>query len=243
MSNNILFICEGENPEKKIIENLTKFFLNENTIITCAYCTTIYGIYKEILADNDLDTFNLVKNIETNKEDLKDFDRSDFSEIYMFFDYDGHATNASDSKLFDLLDFFNEETEKGKLYISYPMAEALKHIENLVTFNYLKYSYKENAVYKKYVKRNCLEEFKIFMNYDFSIWKILIVAHLSKMNLIVNDKYEFPVSIINQGLIFVNQLNKFINIDSTVSVLSSFPPFLHDYYGNKKFVEILKLDE
>ena len=46
MSNNILFIFEGQKPEKLITNSLTNFFVNESTIITCAYCTTIYKIYK-----------------------------------------------------------------------------------------------------------------------------------------------------------------------------------------------------
>jgi len=112
MSNNILFIFEGTKTEKSITDNLTKFFVNENTVITCAYCTTIYKMYADISEDEYLDTFGLVKDIEANKDTLKDFKSSDFAQIYMFFDYDGHATNASDKKLSDLLDFFNEETEK-----------------------------------------------------------------------------------------------------------------------------------
>jgi hypothetical protein len=149
MSNNILFILEGPKTEKSITDNLTKFFVNENTVITCAYCTTIYKMYTEISEDEYLDTFSLVKDIDANKETLKGLKRSDFAQIYMFFDYDGHATNACDKKLNDLLEFFNEETEKGKLYISYPMVEALKHIESFDTFKDLKVASKDFKNYKK----------------------------------------------------------------------------------------------
>jgi len=230
MSNNILFILEGADKEKSITDNLIKFFVNENTIITCAYCTTIYKMYQDISDDDDLDTFNLLKEIETNKETLKNFRRSDFAEIYMFFDYDGHATNASNTKLSMLLDFFDAETEKGKLYISYPMVEALKHIENFDTFKDLKVSC--NSGYKKTVHINGIDEFKDFKSYDFNIWKKLIDAHLKKMNMIINDLYEFPTLIVEQSIIFNKQLEKYINIDLTVAVLSAFPIFLHDYYGN-----------
>ena len=240
MSNKILFIFEGEKTEKIITDNLIKFFVNENTVITCAYCTTVYSIYKEILKDEDLDTFNLIKEIDTNKETLKEYNRSDFSEIYMFFDYDGHSTNASDEKLEHLLKFFNEETEKGKLYISYPMVEALKHIEDYDTFKDLKVTCKTNTKYKNTVSKFCIEQLKHFQFYDFDIWKKLIGTHLSKMNQIVNDIYELPIEIIDQLTVFSNQLDKYIKIDSTVSILSSFPIFLHDYYGNIKLVTLLK---
>ncbi len=232
MSTKILFVFEGEKTEKNITQNLSNFFVNENTIITCAYCTTIYKMYKEISKDEDLDTFNLLKSIDFNKDSLKDYNRSDFAEIYMFFDYDGHATNACDNKLNELLNFFNEETEKGKLYLSYPMVESLKHIENYDNFEFLKVACKTDIGYKKIVRENGLEELKLFIKYDQEIWKKLITILLKKMNKIVNNSYELPNELIDQIIIFSNQEEKYINVDNTVGVLSSFPVFLHDYYGN-----------
>ncbi|MBK8723702.1 MAG: hypothetical protein IPL95_16035 [Saprospiraceae bacterium] len=98
-------------------------------------------MYSEISQDQFIDTFSLLKDIKENKETLKNFKRSDFSQIYMFFDYDGQVTNAGDNKLSELLKFFNEETEMGKLYISYPMVEALKHIESFDLSKSLKNSF------------------------------------------------------------------------------------------------------
>jgi hypothetical protein len=234
MSNNILFILEGPKTEKSITDNLIKFFVNENTVVTCAYCTTIYKMYADISKDDYLDTFNLVKDIEANKDILKDFIRADFAQIYLFFDYDGHATNASDKKLNDLLLFFNEETEKGKLYISYPMIEALKHIESYETFKELKIASKDFENYKRKVSDNCIDNLKHFHLYDIDLWKKVIETHLKKMNDLVNGKYEFPLAIIDQLTIFYKQLEKYINIDQTVAVLSALPIFLHDYYGNEE---------
>jgi hypothetical protein len=234
MSNNILFIFEGPKTEISITNNLIKFFVNENTVITCAYCTTIYKMYSDISADEYLDIFNLVKDIDANKDALKDYKRSDFAQIFMFFDYDGHATNASDKKLKDLLDFFNEETEKGKLYISYPMVEALKHIESYDTFKDLIVASQDFENYKKLVSNNCIETLKHFHLYDIDTWKLVIKSHLMKMNDIVNDINQFPISIIDQLTIFGKQIEKYISKDKTVSVLSAFPIFLHDYYGNEE---------
>ncbi len=233
MATKILFIFEGAKKEKSISDNLTQFFVNEHTLITCAYCTTIYKMYHEIAADEDLDTFSLLEEIPINKEPLKGFKRADFAQIYLFFDYDGHATNASDEKLKQLLAFFNEETDKGKLYISYPMVEALKHIENFDTFKDLKINYKVKD-YKQIVNKNCIKDLIDFNVYNLDIWRQLVDVHLKKMNRIVNDFFEFPVAIIEQSTIFKNQLEKYIKIDQTVAVLSAFPVFLHDYYGNEK---------
>ena len=103
MSNNILFVFEGEKTEDQIIDSLKKFYFNQEMIITCAYCNNIYNLYKQLHTDEDLDTFNLLKDIPINKQNLKEYKRTDFAEIYLFFDYDGHDTMADDSILIDLI--------------------------------------------------------------------------------------------------------------------------------------------
>ena len=152
----------------------------------------------------------------------------------MFFDYDGHATNASDEKIKKMLEFFNEETEKGKLYISYPMVEAFKHIEDFDAFEELKVPCKKNIDYKRIVRQKGLKSLKHIINYEIDNWSELINAHLKKMNKIVHNSYIFPNDIIEQIIIFDNQLTKYIDLDKTVGVLSAFPVFLHDYYGNEE---------
>ena len=144
MSNNILFIFEGEKTEKQIVNNLSEFFISENSIIQCAYCTNLYHLHKEISEDPDLDTFTLLKSKTQNSSALSSFTRNDFAEIYMFFDYDGHDPIATDEKTQETLNFFNEETDKGKLFISYPMVEALKHFSKETSYKELKVLCKEN---------------------------------------------------------------------------------------------------
>ncbi len=238
MSTNILFIFEGEKTEKQITDSLQKeFFSTENTIITSAYCGEIYQLYKEILGDEDLDTFNLVKEKKANAKRLKKYNRSDFAEIYLFFDYDGHSSTADDEKLKQLLKLFNEETDKGKLYISYPMVESLKHvnINCYNSFRTLNVDCKKNINYKNLVHTECLNELQDFRKYEITIWKQLIEIHLKKMNYIVFDLFEFPQEIISQSTIFSKQLEKHIrNEYPNVAVLSAFPVFIHDYYGNQR---------
>lgn len=235
MSNKILFIFEGEATEEKIVSSLQKFFVNESTTIKCVYGAEIYQIYKLVVTDNDLDTFNLIKerNLEKNAI-LADYNRDDFAEIYMFFDYDGHSTLADDNKLKQLLEFFNEETDKGKLYISYPMVESLKHISEYQTFRDLSIECKYNIKYKSIVAATAMKDLINFNNYLLETWKQLIDAHLKKMNFIVNNSYDFPDKLHTQQTIFLEQLNKYILPYSTVAILSAFPIFLHDYYGNEE---------
>lgn len=56
MATNILFIFEGEKTECQITASLQQFFVNENTVIKCAYCGEIYQLYRQISNDEDLDS-------------------------------------------------------------------------------------------------------------------------------------------------------------------------------------------
>ena len=235
---NILFVFEGEKTEDQLVNSLTKFFFNEKTLVKCAFCAEIYQLHKAISDDDDLDTFTLLKEIPQNKEILNDFDRDDFAEIYLFFDYDGHSTLADDDSLEQMLELFSEETESGKLLISYPMVESIKHLSDGVDFKLLKVNAKENIRYKQIVASECDSKYLQFSKYSKEIWKNIVENHLRKMNYIVNNQFDFPTDNYSQSIIFKNQREKYINIDSTIAVLSCFPIFVFDYYGSKT-IEIL----
>lgn len=91
-------------------------------------------LWKQIQKDEyETDLIELIR--EYNKdaaEKLKGYSRDDFSEIYLFFDYDGHNCNLSATDpdgtavLGEMLETFDNETELGKLYINYPMVEAIR---------------------------------------------------------------------------------------------------------------------
>ena len=236
---NILFVFEGEKTEDQIVASFTKHIFNDKTVITCAFCAEIYQLHRALVDDEDLDTFSLLKDIPNNKGILKDFTRDDFAEIYLFFDYDGHSTLASDNALFEMLDIFDEETDLGKLYISYPMVESIKHFSEELDFKNLKVEAKKNIKYKKLVSEEADKKYLQFSKYTIEIWKLLIINHLSKMNYIVTDEYFLPNESSPQRDIFKNQKVKYIDKDSTISVLSGFPVFMFDYFGFTKFSKII----
>jgi hypothetical protein len=51
------------------------------------------------------------------------------------------------------------------------------------------------------------------------------------MNYIVTEDYSLPVDYVLQKDIFSQQLEKYINIDSTIAVLNSFPIFYMSITG------------
>ncbi len=122
-----VFIVEGEAREPLIIANISKiFFAHGNVkIITLPAGQNIYMLWKRLKEDEfDTDIIEVLREEnEKIRSQLEGFDREDFSEVYLFFDYDGHQKNLSkyDEKdaLEQMLMSFDNETENGKLYISY----------------------------------------------------------------------------------------------------------------------------
>jgi len=227
-----LFVFEGEKTEPQIFNSLRKYFLNEkeNEQISISYCNNIYHLAKKIHENEYLEFFELLK--EEGKIDDA-LNRDNIARIYLIFDYDGHANKQSSQKLQEMLTLFDNETEQGLLYISYPMGEALKHIKDSVNFRDT--CAISEGKYKNLVSLNCDEIYKHPINYTKDIWKTLIIQHSKKANFIVNSKFEFPTDFIEQLTIFEHQKEKYIDQEEKVAVLSAFPLMLLDYYGFEKF--------
>lgn len=252
-----LFVYEGGSAEPKYVDKLEKNFLGERIAIKCVYDAEIYQLYRKMKDDDfAIDIVSILKERSPkNAEILKDYNRDSFAYIYLFFDYDGHSTMADDSKIKEMLQFFDNETENGMLYISYPMVEAIRHYKDMdsfqnstakckrgKSFDKMKCPYKEECEtldkclqephYKPLSASDNNPQLNNINHYNEEVWKTLIKAHVFKMNYLVNDSYSMPQNIEAQSTIFENQYTKYINHKCPkVAVLSAFPIYVLDYYG------------
>lgn len=243
----IAVISEGEKTEKQIINNLENNFTTfSNKIIFLSYKANIYNLFREIEEDEDIDIISLLKEkqIKANKirNDVENIDVSninsdDISQIYLFFDYDGHDPEYSNEKISQMIEIFNNETENGKLYISYPMVEALKHLlKNKVEIENYIVKIKENNNYKNFVSKN--SDFTDLRKFKFEDWGFIISENLKRCLFlfeIKNLNYEIYSKRIDQESIFYKQLDKYISKEEKVLVLSAFPFFLIEYFGEEFF--------
>ena len=243
----IAIISEGEKTEKQIINNLQRNFpAFSNKIIFLSYKTNIYKLFKEIERDEDIDIINLLKErqIKANevREDVQEIDVSninsdDISQIYLFFDYDGHDPEYSNEKISQMIEIFNNETENGKLYISYPMVEALKHLlKNKVEIENYIVKAKTRINYKNFVSQNT--DYENLVNLTKGNWFFIISENLKRCLFlfeIKNINYEIYSNMINQESIFNKQFDKYISKEEKVLVLSAFPFFLIEYFGEEFF--------
>ena len=236
LPNYILAVFEGEKTEKQIFDNLTQYYLNEkeSTIVYAFHCSDIYALYHKMKKDEDLELFGVLKeDLSATTPKLNEIKPSEVQEIHLFFDYDSHASAAEDEKLFYMLTYFDNETEKGKLYISYPMVEAIKHLKASIDFqNTLA---KSERSYKGKVSIECDVCYIDLTSLKESHWKTIISEHCKKLGYILYDKFEIPDMSVTQLVVFEKQKEKFIDVMDKVAVLSAFPVFLADYYGFERF--------
>jgi len=251
-----LFVFEGVRAESKYVDMLEQNFLGKKISVKCVYDAEIYQLYKVLKEEeSDFDLVELLRerSIE-NAELLRNYNRNSFAYIYLFFDYDAHSTLASDGKIMEMLNFFDNETENGLLYISYPMLEAIRHYRDMQSFKELivkckrtNCPYKNDCDeveaclkephYKNVSASECQPQLTNINKYTKDVWQELIRAHVSKMNYLVHDVFDLPKQIESQSEIFSKQLEKYINHKCPeVAVLSAFPIYVLDYYG----VETLK---
>ncbi|WP_429188714.1 hypothetical protein [Fusobacterium sp. PH5-44] len=142
-----------------------------------------------------------------------------------------------------MLDFFDNETENGKLYINYPMIESFFHLKFYEDIEYDDKYFEEltcpktsGKKYKTDVRNKCLRRipYSIVIHHcDEKLLRKILIHNFKKSNYIVNLKYDIlcreELLRINQRKILDNQIKKFIP-NGEVCVLNSFSLFLVNYF-------------
>ena len=243
--NYILMVFEGEKTEKIIFDSLREHFLTNSTnrIIYGFHCGEIYSLYSKLTEpENESLFFILKEKLKVKNPVLQDIIEEYVEAIYLFFDYDGHANADCNVRLQDMLEFFNDEFENGKLFVSYPMVESIKHLKENICFDEIKSI--SNSQYKTIARSNCDNHLKKFgesvgENILKENWNYIINEHCKKANYIVNNIFSYPQVIIAQDEIHQKQIEKYDTVNNEVAVLSAFPLMLLDYYGHVKLKELI----
>ena len=180
------------------------------------------------------------------EKQLEGLNRDDFSEVYLFFNYDRNQKNLGESDDRDVLEqmliSFDNEKENGKLYISYPMVEALRDFEAEQCGR------KDNC----FVRMEELENYKFlsanrsvypqFKTYQFEIWREVIEVFSMRISCLMNQaemiSYEQYVESITPLELFYLEENEILG--NRVFILSAFPEFLLDYFGVKLWKTCVK---
>ena len=257
----VLFIVEGNQYEPNVLEHLWDTLVPEysNAKVIYAFKTHIYTLYKDLVADPDLSLISILT--EKFPDELPpNADDETFQEIYLIFDYDGHVPMPlydddsgnridGDKAIMDMLQYFNDETNYGKLFINYPMVESVKYLfanpntpSELITVK-CKGPHCPNI---NCVERSICPPVRVFKKLAAEIaphrqdmtkiswieWQDIFNHHIQAAKIISSMPEGNGIEIGDQDIIFTQQLVHFISRTCPqVAVLSAFP-LLFKYYLN-----------
>lgn len=254
-----LFIVEGEDKYHRLIKRLTELFLTgkySSKVITIPASQNIYMLYEKLSKDDfDTDVIELLR--ESNEEvsnQLEGVCRQNVSEIYMFFDYDVQQDNLNraygetpieeTNKVVEtMLSVFNNETENGKMYLSYPMVEAAYDFRDGMCETITKcfINLPDLDLYKGAVG---LDNPNIGSHFDkLEIWDMIInVFYLRLKCLLEKEDLSFDDyrAWITPQKIYREQ-RKVVDQKNSVFVLCGFPEFLLDYFKRDFWNSRIKL--
>ena len=242
----ILFVLEGEERETDLFNNIADVFFNDKTEIVPVYVPVGINLYMfyDILRKSDFET-DVVEEIralsDEAKKKLNGYSRKDFAEIYYFFDFDEQSNNLHNKNednidvLKSMLETLNNETELGKLYVSYPMIESFRDyvpsdcgvvsggcFRNRNEFG----TYKRDS--SKEPKNNKISD------YDFVKWKGMLENYIYRASCLFGINELDRDSFINE-VTPANIFDKEIHIykkSNCIFILSCLPEFLIDYFKN-----------
>lgn len=205
----------------------------------------------------DVDVFQIVKERMHSRGDysLDVYDSYSIDSIYLFFDYDPQNKKLGLQRLnkavSELIDTFNNPMDNGQLFISYPMAEAVYCEDSIPSDAFMTATVSLNdchgfkdwiknyniAKSKNTIKCNACQLRDITSNADSFIalkqkWIELVKMNATKANYICNARKSVPtdVNMITQKSVFYHELFDFVEKNNEVSILSSFPMFLFEYF-------------
>ena len=246
----ILFIFEGASYEPPLYDGIKSlFFPRSKDQIVCSFCSSIYTFYKRLKDDYDgfADVVDVLKTelLKTDPgNDLFKYKSSDFESIYLFFDYDFYRGDLSvkNAQVRELLEYFNEETENGRLFISYPMIESIQYTKKLPDNDFHNYVVqREDSVgekFKKEVRRFCFYRGYAFLK-DADNWKHIVQQNVYKANNLTTGSLSWPLNKddVEQMAVFEAQLSRHVIPCDNVAILNAFPLFLFYYFPIGRFVK------
>lgn len=162
------------------------------------------------------------------------------TDLLLIFDLDPQDPQFSSDKILEMMNFFVESSDMGKLYLNYPMVESFYHMKDIPDREYATYIATIDELIAKTYKQQVNQENR---NHDYSKFAINRVEcttiiqqniekawYISKMQHIVEDMDNL---LPNSVEVLIQQLKK-MQTEKVVSVLCTCTFYIAEY--NPKFI-------
>ena len=138
----ILMLVEGAKTDVRLMKHLLNIYGLDDGHEIVSYNTNIYTLYRQMFSEHDPDAYDLLQVLKAREKDPKKkaiFDQS-FSDIIRVFDLDPQDPEFSEEKIREMVAYFRESSDMGKLYLNYPMVESFYHMKTIPDPKYYTYT-------------------------------------------------------------------------------------------------------
>lgn len=137
----ILVLVEGAKTDLRLMEHLLHIYGIDGNHQVVSYNTNIYVLYNEMFKNCDPTTIDILQLLKEHENDpvKKQLFDGRYSDILLIFDLDPHDPQFSEYKIIEMMRFFIESSDMGKLYINYPMVESFYHMKSIPDSEYNSY--------------------------------------------------------------------------------------------------------
>ena len=252
----ILLVFEGKEREPELFKAIEALGLFKQGRLIYSFCSDIQSLYKRVkeLEGGVEGTATMVQLLQVarrndSNDPIHTVESDDISEIYLFFDSDLHNSRyrlaEQVERLDELLSLLGNEQEYGKLYISYPMIEAIRYTGMLPDADFDGYCFpiSDGKQFKDKAGK-----FPPYNSLDFLIpqderkrdevcsnWSHLVRQHRAKAQRLCEVSAK---EYLTQKKLFEAQCDKHITPRGEVAILASIPLFLYDYFKEEKRKEL-----
>ncbi len=248
MNRKILVIVEGARKELKLVNKLKKLFLPQEIAIT-SYGTSLYQLYDylEEYCDFNFEELDVLLALKAHEpiEDKKAIFDEKYTDVLLIFDFDPQDDKFDIAKISKLMNYFNDSTENGKLYINYPMLESFYHLKNIKevslddNFKDSKFSLSELCEHK--YKRRAVDE-----GTDLDIGRMskeqvenIMYQQSCKTNYILDGNYKILEEYSQEKLVtLLEKQNILLDQEKEAYILNTCSFFVLEFYPSN--VEFMK---
>ena len=243
----LLFITEGKVDEPDFIKKFLEVCIPNVEYNIYSYSTTIHTLAKTIFnrkgkIDKDLAIKRVLREQEkdiTKREVLS----NDYTDVVLVFDFEPRCDSPEFDKVEKMIEYFNDSSNMGRLYINYPMMQSYKHFKRFPDeeFKDRKIETIDVTNYKEIVHKE--SQYKKLVDYNYPICLNIIGYHLMKANYIISNRY----SLMDRDEFFSLDYKKIYNIEREnnekygyVDVLNTFALFIIEFNPTDMIEKIKK---
>lgn len=243
-NNKVLFIVEGDSDEVHFLRSMFRKCFTQQNFEIYSYKTNIHILAQVLFNDypdfdsDEIDIKLVLRSLEDN-EYKRSILSQQYRDVYLIFDFDPQHDTPHFDTVRRMLAFFNDSTDRGKLFINYPMMQSFKHFTVLPddSFCNKKVNIAQISRYKELVGNE--SRFTDVTKYSYPTFFSLAVHHLRKANFILYGKYELPdpdayctwnsLELYDKQCALFNEYGEVYVINTCIFMLMDFAPtlFIH----------------